>query len=123
MRLQVQKWRNSLALHIPKPFAEEARVKQGTVVDLSVAEGRLIAAPVHRRRFFLSRLLAGVTQDKLRGPGAVGSPANRLPIPGRPREIDCETSQPDTAAHGTGWRPILLTIQAVPGESRPAFEK
>ena len=35
MRLRVQKWGNSLALRIPKPFAQEARVKQGSVVNLS----------------------------------------------------------------------------------------
>lgn len=77
MRLQVQKWGNSLALRIPKPFAEEARVKQGTVVELSVAAGKLIAAPVHRRRFSLSRLLAGVTKDKLHGEHDFGRSVGR----------------------------------------------
>ena len=77
MRLQVQKWGNSLALRIPKPFAEEARVKQGTVVELSVAEGKLIAAPVHRPRFSLSRLLAGVTKDKLHGEHDFGRSVGR----------------------------------------------
>ena len=33
MRVQIQKWGNSLALRIPKPFAEEANVRQGTVVS------------------------------------------------------------------------------------------
>jgi len=77
MRLQVRKWGNSLALRIPKPFAEEARVKQGTVVDLSVAEGRLIAAPVHRRRYSLSRLLAGVTKGNLHGEVDFGQSVGR----------------------------------------------
>jgi len=65
MCLQVQQWGNSLAIRIPKPFAEEAGVKQGTVVGLSVEEGKLMAAPVHRLRFSLPRLLGGVTEDSL----------------------------------------------------------
>ena len=67
MRVQVQKWGNSLALRIPKPFAEEARVTQGTVVDLSLADGKLIAAPLSRSRFTLTKLLAGVSKDNLHG--------------------------------------------------------
>jgi len=50
MRIRVQKWGNSLALRIPKPFAEEAQVKQGTAVDLSLADGKLVATPVSREK-------------------------------------------------------------------------
>ncbi|PYO17979.1 MAG: hypothetical protein DMD88_18905 [Candidatus Rokuibacteriota bacterium] len=35
MRVQVQKWGNSLALHIPKPFAEETAMREGSVVNLA----------------------------------------------------------------------------------------
>jgi antitoxin MazE len=65
MRVQVQKWGNSLALRIPKPFAEEAAVSQGSVVDLSVSEGRLVAMPVRRRKFTLKQLLTGVRKSNL----------------------------------------------------------
>ena len=37
MRVQVQKWGNSLAVRIPKPFAEDVHVREGTELDLSVA--------------------------------------------------------------------------------------
>ena len=65
MRVQVQKWGNSLALRIPKPVAEEARIKQGTVVVLSLAKGKLVASPVPEDRYTLKKLLAGVSAENL----------------------------------------------------------
>ncbi len=62
MRVQVQKWGNSLALRIPKPFAEDVGVGEGTVVDVSVSKGRLIATPVTPPRVRLRDLLRRVTK-------------------------------------------------------------
>ncbi len=67
MRVQVQKWGNSLALRIPKPFAEDAEVKEGTIVDLSVLEGKLVAAPVRKKKTTLRQLLAKVTKGNVHG--------------------------------------------------------
>ncbi|MDO8691263.1 MAG: AbrB/MazE/SpoVT family DNA-binding domain-containing protein [Dehalococcoidia bacterium] len=77
MRLRIQKWGNSLALRIPKPFAEEARVEQGSIVDLSVIEGKLVAAAVSRQEWTLAQLLAGVTPTNLHGESDFGPPAGR----------------------------------------------
>ncbi|MEW5993689.1 MAG: AbrB/MazE/SpoVT family DNA-binding domain-containing protein [Candidatus Zixiibacteriota bacterium] len=77
MRLRVQKWGNSLALRIPKPFAEEAKVKQGSVVDLSVAEGKLVAVPMKREKWSLSKLLEAVTKKNLHGETDFGQPVGR----------------------------------------------
>ncbi len=65
MRVQIQKWGNSLALRIPKPFAEDAAVKEGTVVDLSVSKGKVIAAPVRKKRATLKQLLGRVNKGNL----------------------------------------------------------
>jgi len=65
MRVQIQKWGNSLALRIPKPFAEEAEVREGTFVDLSLAEGKLVAVPDVKRGYTLKQLLSKVTKDNL----------------------------------------------------------
>jgi antitoxin MazE len=77
MRLRVQKWGNSLALRIPKPFADEARVRQGSMVDLSLARGRLVAVLVTREEWTLERLLAGVTRKNLHGEADFGPPVGR----------------------------------------------
>ncbi|MBI3246149.1 MAG: AbrB/MazE/SpoVT family DNA-binding domain-containing protein [Deltaproteobacteria bacterium] len=65
MRVQVQKWGNSLALRIPKPFAEDTEVKAGTIVDLSVSEGKLVVAPVPKKKVTLKQLLTKVHKGNL----------------------------------------------------------
>ncbi|MGH2362166.1 MAG: AbrB/MazE/SpoVT family DNA-binding domain-containing protein [bacterium] len=65
MRARVQKWGHSLALRIPKPFAIDAGVGEGSVVEMSVSEGRLVAAPVRVRKVHLRDLLAKVTRANL----------------------------------------------------------
>ena len=46
MVTNIQKWGNSLAFRIPRAFAQEVNVRQGSKVNLSLVEGRLIVTPV-----------------------------------------------------------------------------
>jgi len=65
MHVRVQKWGNSLAVRIPKPLAEDADVKEGTVLNLAVSEGKVVATPVERKKLSLKQLLAKVTRKNL----------------------------------------------------------
>jgi len=49
MHVQVQKWGNSLAFRIPRVFAKEADISQGTTVDLGIQEGNLIVTPFKKK--------------------------------------------------------------------------
>ena len=42
MKVQIQKWGNSLALRIPKSFAIESKITQGATVDVSIENGKII---------------------------------------------------------------------------------
>ena len=77
MRMQVQKWGNSLALRIPKPFAEDADVREGTVVDLAVSEGKLVVSPARRKKARLKDLLAKVSKRNLHSEVDTGRPVGR----------------------------------------------
>lgn len=77
MRVHVQKWGNSLAVRIPKPFAEDAEVHEGTELDLSMSEGKLVATPVKKRRPRLKELLARITKDNVHGEVDSGEPVGR----------------------------------------------
>jgi antitoxin MazE len=77
MRVQVQKWGNSLALRIPKPFAAEVQVEEGTLVDLSVVKGKLVATPAARKKTTLSQLLAKVSRANLHGEVETGPSVER----------------------------------------------
>jgi antitoxin MazE len=67
MRRKVQKWGNSLAIRVPKPFAREIGLEQDSEVDISLADGQLVVSPVEVHSYTLEGLLAGVTQDNLHG--------------------------------------------------------
>jgi antitoxin MazE len=75
--VQVQKWGNSLALRIPKPFAQDAAVKEGTLVDVSVSEGKLVVTPVRKRTVTLRQLLTKVHRRNLHGEVDSGPPVGR----------------------------------------------
>ena len=65
MHVRVQKWGNSLAVRIPKPLAEDAEVREGTLLNLAVSEGKVVATPVHKKKYSLKQLLAKVTRKNL----------------------------------------------------------
>jgi antitoxin MazE len=77
MRVRVQTWGNSLAVRIPKPFAADADVGEGSELDLEVSEGRLVATPVRRRRLSLRRLLSRVTSKNVHRGVDFGPPVGR----------------------------------------------
>lgn len=76
MRARVQKWGNSLALRIPKAFAENLQVREDSIVDLVVGEEGLLVKPVVPK-YALADLLAQVTDDNIHGEIGTGKPVGR----------------------------------------------
>jgi antitoxin MazE len=77
MHVRVRKWGNSLAVRIPKPLAEDAEVKEGTVLNLAVFEGKVVAVPVQKKKLSLKQLLAKVNKKNLHEEIDFGSPVGR----------------------------------------------
>jgi antitoxin MazE len=67
MKTRVQKWGNSLALRIPKAFAEEAGLHADAAVELSLVEGKLVVQPITPPPLTLDQLLGGITDENLPG--------------------------------------------------------
>ena len=67
MKVQIQKWGNSLALRIPKSFAVESKVEQGSTVEVSLEKGRIVVTPVAEPEYTLEGLLDKVTKNNLHG--------------------------------------------------------
>jgi antitoxin MazE len=65
MRTRVQKWGNSLALRIPKSFADEVGLQRETSVEVSLANGKLLVTPIAEPGMSLRQLLAKVTKDNM----------------------------------------------------------
>lgn len=65
MRIQIQKWGNSLAMRIPRTYAQEARVRKGSSVDMAFKNGKLVVTPLCGPVYTLKKLLAGVNKKNL----------------------------------------------------------
>lgn len=77
MKLQIRKWGNSLAFRIPKAFAEESNIKQASVVNVSVVDGKLVIEPVTRPAYTLEQMLAGINRKNMHEEADFGGPAGK----------------------------------------------
>lgn len=65
MKTRVQKWGNSLAVRIPKSFADDLDFKNNSAVEMSLEEGALVIKPDKDRTWDLDSLLANVTDQNI----------------------------------------------------------
>jgi len=81
MKVAFQKWGNSLALRVPKAFAEEIGARDGEAAEMTVRDGKLvieIASPRRRkRRYDLNKLVADITADNRHSEIDWGAPFGR----------------------------------------------
>jgi antitoxin MazE len=77
LRTRVQKWGNSLALRIPKAFAQEVGLQEDGEVDLSVEKGRLVVVPPVSPSYTLDELLAGIRPANLHQEADWGPPVGK----------------------------------------------
>lgn len=63
IKTTVQKWGNSLALRIPRSVAQDARLHQGSIVDVTIVAGSIVVKPRRQRQYALAQLLRGVTKS------------------------------------------------------------
>ena len=65
MKTRVQKWGNSLALRIPKSFADEVGLQKETSVEVSLVDGKIVITRLTEPKLTLEQLLSKVTKDNL----------------------------------------------------------
>ena len=65
MPARIQKWGNSLAVRIPKAFADEAGLSADSIVEIRLVGGQLVLIPFAPQRFKLGDLLAEVTDENV----------------------------------------------------------
>ncbi len=77
MKSNIQKWGNSLAIRIPKSFADEIHLVQGSQIDITLNKDKLQITPIKEKQFTLKQLLSGVTKDNLHREIDTGSPVGK----------------------------------------------
>jgi antitoxin MazE len=65
MVIKILKWGNSLGLRIPKSFAKEAGIEEGSAVDITLEGDHLVIKPVRPQKYALSELLSKVREDNI----------------------------------------------------------
>jgi antitoxin MazE len=76
LQTRVQKWGNSLAVRIPKAFADAVNLEPDTLVDVSVQDGSLVVAPICPT-YTLEELLSQVTEQNLHPEQEIGPAVGR----------------------------------------------
>ena len=71
MQTRVQKWGNSLAVRIPKSFAVQARLEQGTPIEVSLRDGELVIT-ARKPAYTLEALLEQVTPQNIHTEQEIG---------------------------------------------------
>ncbi|HET9635618.1 MAG TPA: AbrB/MazE/SpoVT family DNA-binding domain-containing protein [Gemmatimonadaceae bacterium] len=72
----VQRWGNSLAIRIPKPFAVETDLKENSEVDIALDGDRIVVRPT-RKEWRLSDLVKAISPQNLHRETSWGDSAGR----------------------------------------------
>lgn len=72
MLTRIKTRRDGLALYIPNAFAEKMGLQAGSMVEISLEDGKLVIAPAARQKSSLDDLLDHITLDNLHGEIAAG---------------------------------------------------
>jgi antitoxin MazE len=76
MKVQVQKWGNSLALRIPKSFAVETSIENGSTVEVTLEKGAIVIKPA-KEDINLEDLLSGITSENIHVETDFGKPEGK----------------------------------------------
>ena len=76
MVTSIQRWGNSLAIRIPKPFASQAGLAEDTDVEIVVEGDRIVISPA-KREWKLEKLLAGISPSNRHHEIRWGQPKGR----------------------------------------------
>jgi antitoxin MazE len=65
MVIKILKWGNSLGVRIPRSFAREAGVEEGSAVDIALEGDHLVIRPVRPAKYRLADMLSQVREDNI----------------------------------------------------------
>ena len=74
MQAKVKNWGNSLAVRIPKAFADEIGLTDESLVELKLEADHIILTPVRAPKYNLDDLVAKITDDNVHGEVDTGGP-------------------------------------------------
>lgn len=76
MLTKIKKWGNSLALRIPKAYAKEVSLEEGTEIKIWVEKGRIIIEPTNDKNE-LGKILSGIKKENIHTECSWGKPTGK----------------------------------------------
>lgn len=77
MTTKIRKWGNSLAIRIPKSFAETTQIREGSEIKLSLEEDRIIVSKMVKQKYTLKDLVSKINKRNLHSEISFGSPLGK----------------------------------------------
>lgn len=77
MKAKIQMWGNSLALRIPKPFANQAKIEEGSNVDISIEKEKIIIKSLKDSEYSLTELLSKINKNNIHDEISYGDPQGK----------------------------------------------
>lgn len=74
MKTNVQKWGNSLGVRLPRALADQAQIREGSVVEIEEADGMITIRSVAPREYALDELVSGITEENRHEEVETGEP-------------------------------------------------
>ena len=73
---RVSRWGNSLAVRIPARLARQVDISEGSAVELTVEDNKLVIVSVEPEapRYDLAQLIAGINQENIHDEVDLGDP-------------------------------------------------
>ncbi len=77
METKIQKWGNSLAIRLPKTFADQTGIENGSDVHLLVEEGKIVVIPIREKELLLEDYLSRINEANIHKEISFGSAVGR----------------------------------------------
>jgi len=77
MTTKIQKWGNSLAIRIPKSFAETTQIKEGSEIKLSLEQDKIIVTKKEKPKYTLKDLVSKINARNIHKEISFGSPKGK----------------------------------------------
>lgn len=77
MQVQLEKSETGLTLNIPEEVAQISQMLPGSLVDLTMIDGKILVSPVRRSKYTLEELMAGITDENIHEAVDFGPPVGR----------------------------------------------
>lgn len=77
MTTKIQKWGNSLAIRIPKSFAESTHIVEGSEIKLSLEKNKIIITKKEKPKYTLKDLVSKINKKNQHNEISFGPPVGK----------------------------------------------